>query len=95
MHETGRAANHFGHHQHNITSDELTLTAKDKSDPSKKTTTHDTHCVSHAHLAVVMPDMSSPLSTMDNSGSRVVVKLVVPASAFAPPPERPQWSSRA
>ena len=95
MHESGRAANHFGHHEHNISSDELTLAAKDKSGVSKKPTVHDAHCVSHANLAVVTPDLTPLLSIIDSTSMAVVDTVVSPASVFLTPPERPQWTSRA
>lgn len=94
MHESGRAANHFGHHQHNGNADELSLVVKDKSPVSKKLASHDAHCA-YAHFALAAPDLYElPLRT--ESGSDAVGAVVTcPDSVFLSPPERPQWVARA
>lgn len=94
MHETGKAANHLGHHQHESSADELAAAAKDKPDGSKKSSVHDVHCVSCAHLALASPDLTE-LPFGSNNVERVVAStLIAPASALSPPPERPQWAGR-
>jgi hypothetical protein len=95
MHETGRAANHFGHHEHIASPDELSLAAKDKSHPVKMLVVHDARCTSHAHLALATPELIDPPALAINVGSAVVETLVSPTSAFTTPPERPQWTGRA
>jgi hypothetical protein len=95
MHETGQAANHFGHHQHNPSYDELSSAAKDGSHVAKKLIAHDAHCGTYAHLTLAMPDHFDTLS-VPNSTERVVdCAISSPASVFLTPPERPQWTGRA
>jgi hypothetical protein len=95
MHETGRAANHFGHHQHNTSADELSVVAKDKPDATKKVVAHDAHCASYVHLALAVPDLIEPLTFARIPELAIPQALVVPGSAFSSPPERPQWTGRA
>lgn len=95
MHETGRAANHFGHHQHESTAEELALAAKDKPDTIKKVSVHDAHCASCAHLALGAPDSAEPPFAVHGMERVLAGVFAAPASAFSSPPERPQWSGRA
>lgn len=95
MHETGKAANHLGHHQHESTVDELAAAAKDKPDSSKKVSVHDAHCVSCAHIALAAPDMTELPFGATDAEHLLVRTVTAPASAFSSPPERPQWAGRA
>lgn len=94
MHETGRASNHFGHHQHNSSADELSLAAKDKSPFSKKLSAHDAHCA-YVHIALAVPDLAKSCPTMDAASNAVDIALVSPDSVVPPPPYRPKWTGRA
>jgi hypothetical protein len=94
MHEAGRASNHFGHHQHNSSTDELSLAAKDKSPFSKKVTTHDAHC-SYVHIALAAPDLAESCFKPDDVSGAVALTAVSPDSVVLSPPERPQWTGRA
>jgi len=95
MHETGRAANHLGHHQHNTSYDELSLVAKDGLHVAKKVTTHDAHCGGYAHLTLATLDhLDTPPAPY--GAERVVPSAIAsPASVYLTPPERPQWTGRA
>lgn len=94
-HETGRAANHLGHHQHASTPDELAQAAQDAPDNAKKSGVHDAHCASCAHLALAAPDLPVvPFGPIDAERTLAGV-FATPASAYSSPPERPQWSRRA
>lgn len=95
MHETGRSANHLGHHQHNSSSEELSLATKDEQPITKKSTAHDVHCASYTHLALAVPDSITPPNIGRVGLSIPVGALASPASIFPSPPERPQWISRA
>jgi len=92
-HETGRAAQHFGHHQHAESADELATTAKDNSSSLTKKLTPHADCASCSHanvaLAGLEPAVSHPLA------NKCTPCLPVPAlaSAYTAPPERPQWHS--
>lgn len=94
MHEAGRASNHFGHHQHNSSADELSLVAKDKSPSSKKLTAHDAHCA-YVHIALAAPDLAESCPRMDNTSDAIVTVLISPDSVVPSPPYRPKWTGRA
>ena len=94
-HETGRAANHLGHHQHEATPDELAQAAQDKSDGAKKPGVHDAHCASCAHLALAAPRLPDVRSAPVDAERLFAGAFAAPASADSTPPERPQWSRRA
>lgn len=95
MHETGRAANHLGHHQHESTLEELAAAAKDKPDSSKKVNVHDAHCVSCAHLSLAASDLVELPFGVNDVERTLAGTVLAPASAFSSPPERPQWAGRA
>jgi hypothetical protein len=95
MHETGRAAMHFGHHQHQSTADELKVAAKDKLEPVKKLPVHDAHCASCAHISIAAPDLTGSLALVESRDDLALQPTLVPVSAFLSPPERPQWAGRA
>lgn len=95
MHETGRAANHLGHHQHEATPDELAQADHERPDSAKKAGVHDVHCASCAHLALAAPAFPAvPFGPIDAERT-VAGVFAAPDSAYATPPERPQWPRRA
>lgn len=94
-HEVGRAANHFGHHEHHANKDELSLVAKQKSKQVKAFAVHDAHCASHLHLTLAAPDLIESPPLVDNGGNAVADMAVCPTSVFLSPPERPQWTGHA
>jgi hypothetical protein len=93
-HETGRAAMHFGHHEHHSTTDELSVAAKDKQGTTKKLV-HDAHCCAATHLSLAAPDLLEVPNIVKSSETLVSALVLAPASAFLIPPERPQWIGRA
>lgn len=92
-HESGRAALHFGHHEHHASVDELSVAAADKQGTTKQSL-HDTHCCSAAHMSLVAPDLREALMVATIASMPHGVPFI-PASAFPNPPERPQWTGRA
>jgi len=94
-HETNRATNHFGHHQHHASEQELSLDAKQKSKQIKVLAMHDAHCTSHLHLSLAASSLSECPGLADNAGSAVADSIASPDSVFPSPPERPQWTRRA
>ncbi|WP_296945790.1 hypothetical protein [uncultured Massilia sp.] len=94
MHESGRAANHLGHHRHAADADELAHAA-DAPDPAKPSAVHDVHCVSCAHIALAAPDLAALPFGPGAGAAAPAGAPALPASVFAPPPERPQWAGRA
>ena len=89
-HESGRAAQHFGHHQHSGHAD-AGQPAKEKSPSLAKKLTPHTDCssCSHAPLAPASPDTALAHATW--TLPLHAQRLSAPSSAWAPPPERPQW----
>jgi hypothetical protein len=93
MHETGRAADHLGHHRHEPSSDELA--AADRHDGAQQKGVHDAHCVSCAHIALAAPDLLDGPFAPGGAGRLRVGQAIAPSSVFSSPPERPQWPVRA
>jgi hypothetical protein len=89
MHETSRSANYLGHHQHNMSADELSLAVKEGSQLKKKVTGHDAHCGGDVHLALSMPSYLGSLPVIDCGGSIVMGSIDLPASIFQNPPSVP------
>lgn len=99
MHESGRAANHFGHHEHIVSADELTSAARSeppgKPHPLKLLAVHDAHCTSHAHVSLAGPELIALPTLAADPGGAVADTPASPTSAIPHPPERPQWTGRA
>lgn len=93
-HETGRAALHFGHHEHHASVDELTLAAKGQPEPVKKPV-HDAHCCAGAHMSIAAPELLEAQTFLASVETRFPGTVLAPSSAFLVPPERPQWTGRA
>lgn len=93
-HETGRAAMHFGHHEHHSSADELTAAAKDKREPTKKLV-HDSHCCASAHMSIAAPDLLEVQTIIKSVETLASGVILVPSSVYLTPPERPQWTGRA
>lgn len=89
-HETGRAAQHLGHHQHSQFDDSGSLAEKDQPAPSKKTA-HHSHCSSCAHAALASGNTDeSVMYLVQSLTSPLDIKVAFSSRALSPP-ERPQW----
>jgi hypothetical protein len=89
MHETGRAAEHFGHHPHVEDGHEFPVASKDKQTPAKQLAAHP-HCAScHATAPIIY----TPQPLLDVEWTSIAPQSVIVAlsSVYTPPPERPQW----
>lgn len=93
MHETGRAAQHFGHHQHVEDGDEFPVAAKDTPSVVKKFAVH-THCASCHHATVAIDTWHAPLY-LQWASAAPDTDIVLLSSIYTSPPERPQWNSAA
>jgi len=89
-HESGRAAQHFGHHQHTGHADDTGL-AKDPSPSLAKKLTPHTDCSSCSHAPMAPATLDTALAHASLAGQRQTMPLCAPSSAYTPPPERPQW----
>ena len=92
-HETGKAANHFGHHQH-----QHKATAQDNAEPgtslAKKSAPH-VDCASCAHIASAIIGLSPAVVQLVVSGFPPPERDTSLDSLAHTPPERPQWHAAA
>lgn len=93
MHETGRAAEHFGHHQHVEDGDEFPVVSKDKSTVLKQFAVHP-HCAS-CHYTPLAIYHYQPLPHVEWTSVAPSTLVIALSSAFTLPPERPQWTAAA
>lgn len=93
MHETGRAAQHFGHHQHVEDGDEFPVAAKDAPSMVKKFATH-AHCASCHHATLAIDTWHAPMY-LQWASVPPRTDVVPLSSIYISPPERPQWDSAA
>lgn len=94
-HETGAAAQHFGHHAHVESTDELR--AGDTDQPSslaKKAAPHP-HCGTCAHGALSPIELPTLVLHMFEAGVPTAAAMLDPDSSIPSPPERPQWHAAA
>ncbi|MET0267120.1 MAG: hypothetical protein ABW202_16075 [Duganella sp.] len=94
MHESGREAQHFGHHQHNDVAHHDGSATPDQPNLAKKTSAH-THCSVCAHGASSIDDMTASVFHPLMAGSAPMETVTRLSSSYTPPPERPQWLAAA
>jgi len=82
-HETGRAAQHLGHHPDTNASDDVT-----------KANTPHSHCASCAH-GTWSTDSFEPFSQPQMAEVAPQSSEFILASFYTAPPERPQWATAA
>ena len=88
-HETGVAAQHFGHHQHVEDGDDLPAGLKDKPGVAKKFAAH-AHCSSCSHAVLAIDVVQPAIHPLVNRLAPASVMMHF-TSIFSIPPERPQW----
>ena len=93
QHESGRAAQHFGHHTSEADGHKVAFDGKDKPSGSAKKGTMHSHCSSCAHLPLSFDALPVAIAILKP------VRLAPPAislhlsSSYSARPERPQWIS--
>ena len=93
QHESGRAAQHFGHHSSEVDSHKLAFAEKEKPAGAKTKATMHSHCASCAHAALSFEGLPVALAIIEP------MRLAPPAvqlhysSSYSARPERPQWIS--
>lgn len=92
-HETGSAANHWGHHPHTNAFNEVASLLKEKPSGAKKTSTH-SHCASCAHGALSIDSFESISHPLVTEAAPVSTEIILSSYPTAPP-ERPQWVAAA
>jgi len=90
-HETGRAAQHFGHHQHTAHADDVA----DKSSPLAKKLAPHADCASCAHMTLAFAKVDAVARHPLDAEADPLVADAPLSSAYLPPPERPKWTAAA
>ncbi|KAB8044567.1 hypothetical protein [Janthinobacterium aquaticum] len=93
MHETGIAAQHFGHHADSDAANNITAASDDKPADAKKTTAH-AHCWSCAHGALSVNSLDGMPHPQVAEVAPVSTEVYL-SSSYSAPPERPQWIAAA
>jgi len=88
-HETGRAANHFGHHPDAGALDDVASVLKEKPSDAKKSSVH-SHCSSCAHGTLSISSFEG-ISHPQVAEAAPVSTDIILSSYYVAPPERPQW----
>ena len=91
-HESGQAAQHFGHHQHVESADELMAMSKDKSSVSGKKFASHAHCSYCSHATLASVSLEAMVLCLLPAAASPVTLVSTLSSAYLPPPERPQWT---
>lgn len=92
MHETGRAANHLGHHPHSAGSDDFASVLKDKPSLAKKGSPH-SHCSYCSHGVLSLDSLDATTTHPQLTGIAPMESIKSLSSSYTIPPERPQWST--
>ena len=92
-HESGRAAQHFGHHSSEADGHKVAFDGKDQPSGSAKKTTVHSHCSSCAHISLSFDALPVAVAVLEP------VRLAPPpvslhySSSYSARPERPNWVS--
>jgi len=92
-HETGSAADHWGHHPDTNASDEVASALKENPSDAKKTSAH-SHCASCAHGTLSIASFDGIAHPRGAEAAPVSTELIL-SSYYTAPPERPQWAAAA
>ena len=92
-HESGRAAQHFGHHSSEADAHKLASGGKDQSQGSAKKATMHSHCSSCAHTSLSSSSLSVAMATPETVRRTRRADVLHYSSSYSARPERPQWTS--
>lgn len=92
-HESGRAAQHFGHHSSEADGHKLASDGKDKPSGSAKKVAMHSHCSSCAHGALSFDGLPVAVAILEPIRIAPPVVSRHYSSSYSAPPERPQWIS--
>ena len=92
-HESGRAAQHLGHHSSEDNGHKVAFDAQEKPSGSTKKSTVHSHCSSCAHISLSFGAL--PVAVAILEPVRVVPPVISLhfSSSYSARPERPQWIS--
>lgn len=92
-HESGRAAQHFGHHSSDADAHQASADTKDSPTGSVKKSTLHSHCSSCAHATLAMDALPSVVSVLLPARAAPEGSPLSYSSSYSARPERPQWIS--
>lgn len=92
-HESGRAAQHFGHHSSDADLHQASAYAKDPPSGSVKKSTLHSHCASCAHATLALDALPSVVSVLTAASVAPQASTLSYSSSYSARPERPQWFS--
>lgn len=90
MHESGKASQHFGHHQHKHEGENV-ASADDNTPPVKKATSHP-DCASCSHGSLIIFAWSADSVQPGLSAHDALAPSRPHAAPYLGMPERPQWT---
>jgi hypothetical protein len=91
-HESGLAAQHLGHHQHQVdASEQIVLIEPGGASGSKKVGSLHSHCPSCSHAASTPAIPEQTTLDVVTTDFHTVASDTVFTSLILSPPERPQW----
>jgi hypothetical protein len=91
-HETGRAAQHLGHHASHDDPAQETFSSLDQPSKSKAGTLH-SHCTSCAHTPLTIEELPVVVAVSEPLRLAPFSPLHHLSSIDVAPPERPQWAA--
>ena len=89
MHESGKASQHFGHHQHEHVADDDT--DHNGSTLAKKKVGSDPDCASCSHSPASATSLAAENPAPFLAAHAVAAVQDTPSEPYLGPPERPQW----
>jgi hypothetical protein len=90
-HETGRAAQHFGHHSSLVGSAQESFTANDPPAKAKAADSLHSHCSSCTHTPLSFEGLPGAILVLESARFAPFLASFQFSSSYVAPPERPQW----
>ena len=92
-HESGRAAQHFGHHSSEADLHKIAFDGKDQPSGSAKKASMHSHCSSCTHTSLSSGALPIAVAILEPVRLAPPVVLLHYSSSYPVRPERPQWIS--
>ena len=92
-HESGRAAEHFGHHSSDADAHKLAFDGNDEPPGSVKKASAHSHCSSCAHISLSIDALPVAVAIVEPVRPALHAIPLHYSSSYSARPERPQWIS--